>query len=303
MPLPFLRTLCLSLWPTLVLSGGFDLRDDTTTSVDPDHWYRAADHWEEILEFAQSFQGPCDLHCVDVFSASQAIAKAFKRRFYRACSWDIKLSTHMDIVTESGCYDLLGLCLRLLPYGLLAAGPPCSLFVWLSCSVHRRHVVGPAGDESLVKVRLSNYITENLAVIIRALMRVKFVQVVIEQPESSTMFSLPMWVTVNRELCFENVGTYMGCFGHFMVKPTTLIGSLTYLSWLGRSLNKKKEALRKKVATNLAKMEKKMGRKLSLVNKQGKSVCGGKDLALSAAYTSQFAAAIFAAWFRAWVLR
>lgn len=165
-------------------------------------------------------------------------------------------------------------------------------------------MVGPAGDESLVKVRLSNYITENLAVIIRALMRVKFVQVVIEQPESSTMFSLPMWVTVNRELCFENVGTYMGCFGHFMVKPTTLIGSLTYLSWLGRSLNKKKkEALRKKVATNLAKMEKKMGRKLSLVNKQGKSVCGGKDLALSAAYTSQFAAAIFAAWFRAWVLR
>jgi hypothetical protein len=37
--------------------------------------------------------------------------------------------------------------------------------------------------------------------------------------------------------------------------------------------------------------------------RQGKSVCGGKDLALSAAYTSQFAAAIFAAWFRAWVLR
>jgi hypothetical protein len=62
-------------------------------------------------------------------------------------------------------------------------------------------------------------------------MRVKFVQVVIEQPESSTMFSLPMWVTVNREVWFENVGTYMGCFGHFMVKPTTLIGSLTYLSW------------------------------------------------------------------------
>ena len=104
--------ICLSFFTT-PFSVGQDLRDDTTTSVDPDHWYRAADHWEEILDFAQSFQGPCDLHCVDVFSASQAIAKAFKRRFYRACSWDIKLSTHMDIVTESGCYDLLGLCLRL----------------------------------------------------------------------------------------------------------------------------------------------------------------------------------------------
>ena len=106
---------CLSFFYifTTPFSVGQDLRDDTTTSVDPDHWYRAANHWEEILGFVQSFQGPCDLHCVDVFSASRAIAKAFKKRFYRACSWDIKLSTHMDIVTESGCYDLLGLCLRL----------------------------------------------------------------------------------------------------------------------------------------------------------------------------------------------
>ena len=50
-----------------------------------------------------------------------------------------------------------------LPGALLAAGPPCSLFVWLCCSVHRRHELGVRGDERNVKVKLSNYITENLA--------------------------------------------------------------------------------------------------------------------------------------------
>jgi hypothetical protein len=50
-----------------------------------------------------------------------------------------------------------------LPFGMLAAGPPCSLFIWLSCSVHKRHLYGPAGDQSVPKVALANIITENLA--------------------------------------------------------------------------------------------------------------------------------------------
>lgn len=37
--------------------------------------------------------------------------------------------------------------------------------------------------------------------------------------------------------------------------------------------------------------------------RKGKSITGGRDLAMSAAYTSQFASALFSAWFRAWVLR
>jgi len=38
-----------------------------------------------------------------------------------------------------------------------------------------------------------------------------------------------------------------------------------------------------------------------LLLRSGKSVTGGKDLALSAEYTPSFCRAIFAAWFRAWV--
>lgn len=302
-----LRALWLFLWPLLGLGmGGFDLREDTTASVGPDQWFVASDHsnWLEAVQYVDVWQGCCDLHCVDVFSASEAIAKAFKRRHYKALSWDIKLSTAMDIVTRSGWYDLLQLCLRLLPFGMLAAGPPCSLFIWLSCSVHKRHLYGPAGDQSVPKVALANIITENLATLIRVVMRVRFLQVVVEQPKSSVMFTMPTWVAAGAALKFECVETFMGCFNHFMMKPTVLYGSMLHLSMLCRSLNQKqRDSVRKKIRSNLEKLEKKLGQKVVLVQRKGKSVSGGKDLGLSASYTASFASAVFEAWFKAWVFR
>lgn len=52
-----------------------------------------------------------------------------------------------------------------LPFALLAAGPPCSLFIFLCSSVHCRNRLGfgPRGDESNKKVQLANVISENLA--------------------------------------------------------------------------------------------------------------------------------------------
>ena len=62
----------------------------------------------------------------------------------------------------SGFCPSIVTCLRpRLPYGLLACGPPCSLFIWLSVSVHRRHVLPPRGDETNPKVYCANVITEN----------------------------------------------------------------------------------------------------------------------------------------------
>lgn len=51
-----------------------------------------------------------------------------------------------------------------LPHGLLAAGPPCSLFVWLCCSVHQRfrNGFGCRGNEQNLKTKLANFISENL---------------------------------------------------------------------------------------------------------------------------------------------
>eukprot|EP00435_Cladocopium_sp_Y103_P006427 s521_g2.t1 len=212
---------------------------------------------------------------------------------YRAASYDIKLSPQsMDVVSKEGFFNLLLLVLRLLPYGLISAGPPCSLFIFLSASVHLRHSLGVRGNEKNRKVKLANFITENLATCIRAVMRIKYIFVIIEQPLSSTMFELEIWQEIWLRHAFEEITTYMGCFGHFMMKPSKLLGNMPQMCWLQRSPGKKQmEALRRKVASNLAKYEHKLGRKLVLFKRDGKSVSGGKDLPLSASYTPAYCSA------------
>lgn len=90
-----------------------DPSDDTTASVGPDAWFYAPDHLLEIQQFVDSWRGCPDLHAVDVFGASKSITRAFKRKLYKAEAWDIAIDRRDDIVTESGFYGLLHLCLRL----------------------------------------------------------------------------------------------------------------------------------------------------------------------------------------------
>ena len=69
------------------------------------------------------------------------------------------------------------------------------------------------------------------AMIIRAILLVRKIQVVVEQPKSSTMFSMPVWESFRHLAGFSEVSTYMGCFDHWMQKPTRLFGNMDYLSW------------------------------------------------------------------------
>ena len=52
------------------------------------------------------------------------------------------------------------------PYGCLLAGPPCGLFVFMSSSYHRRTDACVYGDETLFKIRESNQIVVNLAILL-----------------------------------------------------------------------------------------------------------------------------------------
>ena len=67
------------------------------------------------------------------------------------------------------------------------AGPPCSLFVFLSSSVHRRGVGHELGDTSRVQVRLANLVVENTIVLLEAVSP-RGVWFVLEQPAGSWMF-------------------------------------------------------------------------------------------------------------------
>lgn len=63
---------------------------------------------------------------------------------------------------DQGSTSLASMCLcRLVPRALVVLGPPCSLFIWLSSSVHRRSLYRPDGDTSRLAVRLSNAISRN----------------------------------------------------------------------------------------------------------------------------------------------
>ena len=117
-----------------------DVRDDTATVTSSSQWFYAADHWPQIESFVSSWQGCSDLACVDVFGASQAVAKCFKRRCYRAVAWDLKLDQRHDIVSEEGWWDLLLICLRLLlaskrVYFLLLLEMFIMFYIVLSCFI------------------------------------------------------------------------------------------------------------------------------------------------------------------------
>ena len=60
-------------------------------------------------------------------------------------------------------------------------GPPCSLFGFMSSSIHRRSSLRPYGDVSRENVRLSNLIACNAAAFLLAISKVRDIGVVLEQ--------------------------------------------------------------------------------------------------------------------------
>ena len=120
----------------------------------------------------------------------------------------------------------LAVCVRLLPKGLALAGPPCSWFIFLSSSLHRRTAASPAGDLSELRVRLSNVVAANAVALLKCL-AARDCFVMVEQPANSLMFHFEpfvAWKASDPGLDF--VMTYMGCFGHDMQKPTNMLANM-----------------------------------------------------------------------------
>lgn len=222
-----------------------------------------------------------------------------------------------DVTAEAGFFALLDLALRLAPGGLIMGGPPCSLFVFLSSSVHRRGVGHELGDASRVQVRLANLVVENTMVLLEVVSP-RGVWFVLEQPAGSWMFKLPrVQETFARLGCqpvrrepqgcqpggsqsggrqpadrergsqqdpVQRICTWMGAFGHEMPKGSHLVGTLPTLPLLRRdrppalSPGETRAALWRRTPTG---------------------VQGGRELPGSAAYTPDFCEALYSAWLRA----
>ena len=76
--------------------------------------------------------------------------------------WFQKASKNQKKTINNICAEAVAVILpRLVPRALLVGGPPCSLFIGASSSVHLRHIWTPWGDRTNKKVRLSNLIWAN----------------------------------------------------------------------------------------------------------------------------------------------
>ena len=89
-----------------------------------------------------------------------------------------------DVTAEAGFLALLDLAMRLVPGGIIVGGPPCSLFIFLSSSFHRRGPGHEQVDTSKLPVRLANVIVDNTMVLLEVA-HLRSVWFVLEQPATS----------------------------------------------------------------------------------------------------------------------
>ena len=138
-------------------------KDDVLCGVPEKEWYDASKHTDELHRFCRNWKGMPSLDCLDIFSFYQGMVAVCGA--IRCAAYDIRLDEdNHDITSKKGVMMLLGLGMMLTMGALVTCAPPCSLHVWLSCSVHRRHMpeYGPYGNVSRMKVRLSNLIVRNM---------------------------------------------------------------------------------------------------------------------------------------------
>lgn len=69
-------------------------------------------------------------HCLDWFGASQAVARQWLKAGYSAVSFDIKLNHEHDMVSESGCKNLLTIAAQSLASTELEFLSLCRCFVF-----------------------------------------------------------------------------------------------------------------------------------------------------------------------------
>ncbi|CAE7022422.1 unnamed protein product [Symbiodinium natans] len=276
--------------PKRTLEGDAVVQDDVQSGCDEGNWFQAEKHRSEIRSFLRGPGNSERFAMIDLFGASGQMSKRWRKAGWDAFAYDIKTSKAHDVTSADGFWALCSAGKRLMTNGLIFGGPPCSLYVWISKSVHKRSEDNAfVGDTGLYKVRMSNRIVANMCVFLQELSECKDFYTVIEQPSSSAMFKMKVTSSLAKQLEMERVWTWMGLFGHELPKATILTGNLPSLPTLRRVLT---NASRKQIKNR---QKKTGGAKFYTRDADGK-VTGNKSLQNTAAYTAEFCTAVYKAW-------
>jgi hypothetical protein len=145
-----------------------------------------------------------------------------------------------DLTTREGFFKAERKVLQVKRKGLVLAGPPCSLFVWLSSMHHRRNAANPWGNEKYSRVLASNVVASNVCLLL-LLCSMRGVAYLMEQPLSSWLPKPPIFQQVFAWSAAARVVTNMKQFGHVNMKPTVLwsnMGSVAMLKGPARTRKK-----------------------------------------------------------------
>lgn len=187
----------------------------------PDWTFDASSNLRAVIAFIEKFDAS-DLAraggvaAFDIFCGKAAITKRWRNNGYACNKFDKECGgDEHDILRESGFYAALLYLLQVLPFGLMIGGPPCSLWIFLSASVHGRTKGDASGNVANESVRLANLLVNNYCVLL-AIAHLRKVYTITEQPSSSKM---PYYLPFARLISgceMRRIFTWMGCFSHPM---------------------------------------------------------------------------------------
>jgi len=278
--------------PKRGISGDEAGQDDVQTLCEERTWFVAENHRRQIRTFLRGPGNSEKYGIIDLFGASAQMSKMWRKAGWDAFAFDIKSNPDHDMTSAKGFWTLCAAAKKLKKKGLIFGGPPCSLYVWISKSIHKRSQENKfVGDTSRLKVRMSNRIVANMVVFLEELSAVKEFFSITEQPSSSEMFKMKNTSAMVRKLKMESVWTWMGLFGHELPKATVLTGNLPSLPSLKRKMTRewRKEFQKRRSKGKLSKFYTRHG--------DGK-VTGRKNLQSTAAYTGPFCRAVYRAWLK-----
>lgn len=277
------------------------LKDDTCCVTQEHEWFRAEDHFDDLINFAKDFSNTAyrTLSVLDLFGASQRVSETWQRAGYMGMSFDIKIDPKHDICSRDGFVLLLRSALGLRYQGLLVGAPPCSLQGPCSQSVHKRSWKRIWGDTSVWKVRLSNRIWINTALAIHILLSIRpDLFIVLEQPSSSWGFKSPPMQHIINVFNLFLVGTWMGMFSHDLQKSTHLQTNLREMQAMRRRMTQQDRArINRRFARRQQRRKRKRVYHTHKIKADGKRAWqGGRDLPLSAAFTWPFCRKLLECW-------
>ncbi len=139
----------------------------------------------------------------------------------------------MDTCSDDGFALTLLSLLRVRRGGLFWIGTQCSTWVWINRKTSGRSKENPLGNTTHRSVVEGNELNARVALLC-AIAYATSVTWVIEQPASSLFYSTRDMGIVMARSGAQIVHTWLGGFGHPMKKPTTLVGTASWLQHLRR---------------------------------------------------------------------